>query len=70
MLSTENGNVVIKCSRCPVRMALGPKPLVERRNRMPSMWRNLGNDHHLCPSCAAVHAPRFTRTPAREPIFA
>jgi hypothetical protein len=64
MLITDNGRVVIACSHCPIRLDLGPKPAVEHRNRMPSMWRNLGDDRHACPNCAPVYGPRFSRSPS------
>jgi uncharacterized protein (UPF0212 family) len=61
MLITAHGRVVIACDDCPVRMDLGPQSAVEHRNRMPSMWVNIGQGRHACPNCAAQHAARFQR---------
>lgn len=69
MIRVEGGSVVISCSRCPVRLDLGPAEMVRHRNRMPSMWASAGGDRHFCPSCAENHMPRFARSPQPSPLF-
>jgi hypothetical protein len=52
VIRDEDGRTVIHCDRCPVRLDLGPAPMVALRLRMPSGWIQDEPERHLCPACA------------------